>query len=526
MRARAWRRLRQIVQMLAFLSFLALLVYANAQRPARFWADVFARLDPLLMISASLAGRVLLGGLALAAITLVLTLLFGRVWCGWLCPLGTLLEWLGPRKSRDGGPPERWRAAKVLLLAGTLVAAVLGNQTLLVLDPISIAHRTFAVALWPALRHAVVKGEALLYRSPALWEPLDAVHDAVIEPVFQSVQPLFSLVALVILAFAALLALNWWAERFWCRYLCPLGGLLGLLSRLSLVRREVGQACVDCGRCTQHCPTGTIDPQDGYRSDPAECLVCFDCLVDCPRDGIAFRWQLPRWRPAHTYEYDPSRRQVLATIGASLVGVAVAGVEPIRRRQPATLIRPPGAVEAEFSARCARCGACLRVCPTQGLQLSLFEGGVQNLWTPRLVPRLGYCSFPCNTCGQVCPTGAIPELALEGKQQTVLGLARIDIGRCLPWAYDTPCVVCEEACPVADKAIRLEEAVVQDGQQEVLLQRPRVVRELCIGCGICEYQCPLGGEAAIRVFAPTTLEAPGAVRSGAVTRHREPGTTG
>ena len=121
------------------------------------------------------------------------------------------------------------------------------------------------------------------------------------------------------------------------------------------------------------------------------------------------------------------------------------------------MIRPPGAAPAEFSALCVRCGACVRVCPTQGLQPSLFEGGVQNVLTPRLVPRLGYCGFGCNACGQVCPTGAIPELTLEEKQSVIMGLASIDQDRCLPWAYNIPCIVCEEVCPVADKAVTLEE---------------------------------------------------------------------
>jgi NAD-dependent dihydropyrimidine dehydrogenase PreA subunit len=126
------------------------------------------------------------------------------------------------------------------------------------------------------------------------------------------------------------------------------------------------------------------------------------------------------------------------------------------------------------------------------------------LFTPRLVLRLGYCSFNCNACGQICPTGAIPPLALAEKQVTVIGLASIDQDRCLPWAYNIPCIVCEEVCPVADKAIQLEEVlVVSAAGEELLLQRPRVVKELCIGCGICEYQCPMGGEAAVRVYAPT-----------------------
>ncbi len=126
--------------------------------------------------------------------------------------------------------------------------------------------------------------------------------------------------------------------------------------------------------------------------------------------------------------------------------------------------------------------------------------------TPRLVPRLGYCSYNCHACGQVCPTGAIPNLTLEEKQGTKSGLARIDRDRCLPWAYNTPCIVCEEACPIPDKAIRLEEVETVDAQGEpITLQRPVMVRERCIGCGICEYQCPLGGEAAVRVFTPTEI---------------------
>jgi MauM/NapG family ferredoxin protein len=460
------------------------------------------------MLTATLAGRVLVGGFALAGVTLLLTLLFGRVWCGWLCPLGTVLEWLGPRRSHAKAPPEKWRVLKYLLLFAILLAAILGNQTLLILDPITILNRTLTTAFWPALRYAVVETEVLLYQFPVLWGPLDAIHGAVVQPLFQEVQPAFTLAALMALLFVGLVALNWWAERFWCRYLCPLGGLLGLLSKLSLVRREVGDECALCARCTHQCPTATIDPVDNFRSDPAECIVCFDCLTDCTRAGIGFHWQLPGWRPAGWREYDPTRRRVLAAMGASAVGVALAGVEPITQRQPGTMIRPPGATTTDFDSLCIRCGACVRVCPTQGLQLSLFEGGVQNVLTPRLVPRLGYCSFNCNACGQICPTGAIPPLVLEEKQQTVIGLASVDQDRCLPWAYELPCIVCEEVCPVADKAIQLEEVEVVNGQGEtVILQRPRVVKELCTGCGICEYQCPMGGESAVRVYAPTRVSA-------------------
>lgn len=506
MSGRAWRRLRQSVQILTLLLFLFLFVYTNAQRPQRFWADLFSRLDPLVMLTATLAGRALVSGLALTGLTLVLTLLFGRLWCGWLCPLGTVLEWLRPRRWRRKPPSEKWRTIKYVLLFVILSAALLGNQTLLFLDPITILNRTLATTIWPGLRHAILRAEAFLYQFESLWGPLDAIHAAVVQPLFQEVEPVFTLTVLMTLLFVGLVALNWWAERFWCRYLCPLGGLLGLLSKLSLVRREVSDDCAQCARCTHQCPTDTVNPRDNYRSDPSECLVCFDCLTDCTRKGVGFRWQMSHWQIADWHDYDPTRRQVLAAMGASVAGVALAGVEPIAQRQPATMVRPPGATLTDFTALCIRCGACIRVCPTQGLQPSLFEGGVQNLLTPRLVSRLGYCSHSCNACGQVCPTGAIPPLTLEEKQHTPIGLARIDQDRCLPWAYNIPCIVCEEACPVADKAIWLEEVEVENVQGEtILLQRPRVIKELCIGCGICEYQCPMGGESAIRVYAPTEV---------------------
>jgi NAD-dependent dihydropyrimidine dehydrogenase PreA subunit len=130
--------------------------------------------------------------------------------------------------------------------------------------------------------------------------------------------------------------------------------------------------------------------------------------------------------------------------------------------------------------------------------------------TPVLVPRIGQCDYGCNACGQVCPTGAIPGLTLEDKRLAVIGHAYVDRSRCLPWADGRNCIVCEEMCPLPEKAIQLEEVATwaPDGQQATV-KRPHVIHERCIGCGVCENRCPLAGEAAIRIYAPTDLGAIG-----------------
>ena len=307
MKAQTWHRLRQSVQVLSLLLFLYLFMSATFLEPQRGWSDLFYRLDPLVALTASLAGRALMAGLGLVGLSLAVTLAFGRVWCGWFCPFGTVLEWLTPKHGRSltRVPPERWRVVKYALLFTLLFAALLANQTLLFLDPITIMTRTLASAVWPALRYGVYQAEAFFYGFEFLWEPLDVLHNGVIYPLFQDIEGTFVQAVPIFLFFIAIVALNWRAKRFWCRYLCPLGGLLGLMSKLALVRREVGDDCSACGLCSHDCPTGTIDPENGYRSDPAECTVCYNCIVGCSRESVAFRWQLPHWKAAARQMYDP-----------------------------------------------------------------------------------------------------------------------------------------------------------------------------------------------------------------------------
>jgi MauM/NapG family ferredoxin protein len=299
--------------------------------------------------------------------------------------------------------------------------------------------------------------------------------------------------------FVGILALNAIRPRFWCRYVCPLGGLLGLVSRVSLLRRTVDQEkCNKCRRCARECPVNAIDSEKAYASDPAECTLCLKCVEDCPTGAIALHGQT---EPVQPELEGLTRRQVLGSFGIMLAGVALLRLAPLLRGTEQRRLRPPGTSEDDVMKKCIRCGVCVNICPTRAIHPSGTGADYDGTWTPMVVPRLGYCNYTCNRCGEVCPTGAIPKLSLPEKQQTVIGKAEIDENRCIPWSQNVNCIVCQEMCPLTEKAIELDDVTLTNSEGlEVVVRRPVVIRDRCIGCGLCEHRCPVKGEAAIRVY--------------------------
>lgn len=495
-----WVIARKITQGVAFVVFFLAIVFSRQNGLPANLVDLTIRLSPLSMISHLLSSKTFLAGSALSLILLLSSLFFGRAWCGWLCPLGTILDLFRFSKNKNRKqPPESLRKLKYGLLMVILLSAIFGNLTLLFFDPLTIFVRASTLTILPALDRIIYAIEKLLIKIPFLANPVFA-FDAWLRPaILPSAAASIQYALLVGLFFIAIILLNLIAERFWCRYLCPLGALLALPSKLALFQRRTNEACSECGLCTKDCPTDTIDPKRNYQSDPAECTLCMNCKQSCQKDSLSFA---PKWQPAAWQPYDPDKRLFLSSLGISVVSVALLSVDWIKRKAKNFLLRPPGVVdESEFLSKCIRCGICLKECPTQALQPDFSQSGLEGAWTPILVPRNGFCDFGCNACGQNCPVQAIPPLSLKEKRQTQLGHAYIDHNRCLAWSDHSNCIVCEEMCPLPQKAISLDQGqfTLPDGSLvEVLL--PVVDRERCIGCGTCENKCPVIGDAAIRVY--------------------------
>ncbi len=529
------RRLRIISQLLFFVGFVYLLCRTQytgddtISLPVRLLIEI----DPLAALTTFLANGAVRGLMWLSLITIVLTLVFGRFFCGWVCPLGTLIHLTGklPVRNRKSIITTNRRhpsqVIKYYLLTGLLVAAIFGLQLSGIFDPLSIITRSFSLIVLPGVEIGLRAFFEWAYQvNPmGIADITEPIYSSLQDSVMNFNQPHFHQVAFIGFIFIAIMVISFTRYRFWCRTLCPLGALLGTVARFGFFRVKQKTTCSSCRRCTFRCQGGA-DPEERGRWSPSECVVCGNCDTACSDNYFGF--DRPRLRlalpiktsqpethspdednPVEVLQIPPQamtglsihRRHFLLSGLAGLVTAPTLNLGESSIRPNPSLIRPPGARgEREFLELCVRCGECMKVCLTNGLQPTLLEAGLAGLWSPRLVPRIGYCEFNCTLCGQVCPTQAIKVLSVEEKRTIKIGMAVFDTTRCLPYAYQTPCIVCEEHCPLPRKAIWFveQEVVTHDGRH-LTLKQPRVDLDLCIGCGICETRCVIQDKPAIRV---------------------------
>jgi len=478
-RVKAGRRLVQTGFLLLFLFpwLPGLMAHFNGKDMPVFssWLLPF---DPLLNGSKVLHGDFIWLVAGSAFFILAGSWVFGRSFCGWICPLGTVLDWVRPlafwQKKQTVKPSNRNSRMRFRLLAFVLTASFLSLQFLGWFDPLVIFN---------SLVSSLVANLALMDLSNLRLIPFS-----------------------VSIFFVMILVLEFVRPRFWCRNLCPFGALISLPAHFSLLNRKVTSDCTYCGECRQVCPMQAIgvEPHETRYSD---CTFCLECESACPNQGIRFgfgKLALSRWKKnekigdakgktvAGTYiDSKPTatslvtRRQALEVMVAG--GIGLAAVPVISLAKPKTgLIRPPGALpESEFVQTCITCQECIRACPSQALRPALLEGGLTSIGTPYLSPRQGACSFnpSCpQICAQVCPVGAIRSIPLS---QMKTGVARVDHKACLAWDQGVKCLVCVEAC-LLDAAKSINGRIIVD-------------EEKCSGCGRCESGCPVTGSA-IRVI--------------------------
>jgi ferredoxin len=256
---------------------------------------------------------------------------------------------------------------KYFLLATSLALALFGGLTLFVFDPLTIFTRTLTTAILPALFYAVNSIETALYQVDLLTPALDGFEGLVRGSVLPVEQPAFAQNLAIAALFFSLIALNLLAHRFWCRYLCPLGALLGLLSKVSLFRPIIGSACTQCTRCAVVCKPGAVNtnPED-FHIMPSECTTCLDCMASCKPGDIRFRFQL---KSAQKEQYDLSRRGALGALAAGAAGALFLGTDLRLRQENPWRIRPPGVTDEDtFQSTCIRCSQCMKICPTTALQ--------------------------------------------------------------------------------------------------------------------------------------------------------------
>ena len=419
-------------------------------------------------------------------IVLILTLLFGRIYCSTLCPLGTLqdgIRFLIRKKKREKRkgfgytPPHNFLRYSILIV--TLLLFLFGSGFLLnLLDPFSSFGRILSNLIRPFVLFVNNLGASLL-------EPL-GLH-ALYQVQWAVMAPLSVGVAVVMLIVTAWLSARY--DRLYCNTVCPVGALLGLFSTRPLFRIGIDPgACTECGMCERVCKANCVDIQN-RTIDLSRCVVCFNCLNACPGAAVGFK---NGWRPTA----NRGRRGFLFSLAMGGMGMAVNVVgEPrnVIQSRPTTVpvtltcpVSPPGSGSiAHFTSQCTACHLCVSTCPSRVLVPSFLEYGLSGMMQPRMNFHSGHCNYDCTACLEVCPSGAILPMTREEKQRTQLGVAKFIKENCVVYTDNTNCGACSEHCPT--KAVHMVPYLNAAGRQLVI---PKVTPDICVGCGGCEYACP------------------------------------
>jgi polyferredoxin/NAD-dependent dihydropyrimidine dehydrogenase PreA subunit len=516
----------KIIKVLRFISqgvffSIFLYVFLRSLDPFSITFNPFLRFDPLILFTHF---NFTISIILPIAVIIIFTILIGRYFCGWVCPLGTLIDILDlgfkPLRSIIFG--------KLQTPTKPINPLKPGPEPFR--GPLTQISRYFRLTFHSsdsklnlhkspdrmAKRRNVFKSKIRMI--PPAWFVLGVVVITIFfpPPVLQFTHPnvwiirIFSLSnpGLIFLGLLAIFSLI--SRRLWCSVLCPLGALYGMISLISPFRLSI-KKCSRCGLC-KTCPMGaTLFETKTVLTH--QCILCFDFEHRCPVGGFHYGikiseritpFKINRMKAKTTHgvikkDFDESRRWFLGQVALFTAGIALGGISSLSKRDIKTeLIRPPGVLdETRFVEQCLRCFQCVRSCPNQIIKITGLEAGFQSIFTPHLSFETYGCDYYCQVCQLVCPNFAIPLQSLEEKQAFKVGLATIDESRCVVYTENTNCLVCEEFCPIPEKAIKVRTEVKNVRGERILLKYPVVSRSLCIGCGICEAHCPVSPGKAI-----------------------------
>lgn len=495
------KKIRVVVSLIFLVATaLVFLDYRNILPEKLITGIVYLQFVPSLLKFINLVTVSILGFI----IVTLLTLLFGRVYCSTICPLGILqdiISWIArkfrKKKKRYFVFSKPHNILRYSLLALSIIVLLFGSVFVVsLLDPYSNFGRIMTYFGKPVV---VLANNGLSF----ILEKFDIYS---LYPVHLVNVPLWVLLFPVIIA-ALVLWLSITKGRLYCNTVCPVGALLGLLSKVSLFRIIIDkEECTQCSLCARVCKASCMNFREA-EVDFSRCVGCFNCLTVCPTDAVKYRAFSPVATMAHTFsdrkppdtdtavggsgEPDLGKRKFVKGSLAWLLGMAGISIlqeKPVNKN-PTTVpedkefpISPPGSVSLEnFNHHCTACTLCVSACPTFVLQPSILEYGLTGIMQPHMDYHVGYCNFDCTICADICPTGAILPVALEKKKKVQLGIAHFIKENCIVHTDKTDCGACSEVCPT--KSCHM---VPYEGTLVI----PEVLEKTCVGCGACEFACP------------------------------------
>ncbi|MFO7852794.1 MAG: 4Fe-4S dicluster domain-containing protein [Bacteroidota bacterium] len=420
-------------------------------------------------------------------IVLILTLLTGRSYCSFLCPLGIYQDVVSrvggrfKRKFRRFGYGKPHTILRNVILALTLIVMLAGSVFLIsLLDPYSIFGRGATYLLQPLaiIINNLVAAVSALFDNYTLFKVdfIKIPFEAFIIPVL--------LIGLVTW-------LSFTRGRLYCNTVCPVGTFLGFISRVSIFRIKIDDSkCTHCGICAAKCKASCIDFKN-ENVDLSRCVACFNCISPCPDDAISYGLVNLRKGQGKAAVPDQNKR---GFIGGMLALIAFlpralkAQDAPVPEKESTvpenrtTPVCPPGGISIEhFNDYCTACSLCVSACPDKVIIPSLTEYGIAGMMQPRMDYHKGFCNFECIRCTEVCPSGALLPLSLEAKKLTQIGKVHFIKENCIVETERTDCGACSEHCPT--KAVQMVPYIGN-------LVIPEINDEICVGCGACEYACP------------------------------------